>query len=150
MSKWSEEAARRSRERQQNNIVSNEKSVQDKNILDSKGRALFAEVRSVIGKKCEEFNAEPDNTGTLSFVGTSRDFYVSCTGHRGMIGANYEQEGHTIQFAGKNGVQYAGEIYVRLSSDGLDVWLSDALKRPVDIDRIANDIIETLLKATGR
>jgi len=44
MSKWSEEAARRSRERREAKYIAERKAQQDKEILASKGRALWISI----------------------------------------------------------------------------------------------------------
>ena len=66
MSEWSEDAARRSRERQLAKKI-RAKSLQDKSVLnDQKGGALWSELNSLIARMCKEFNAEPGNIGFSS------------------------------------------------------------------------------------
>jgi hypothetical protein len=148
MSSWSEEAARRSRERQQSKSIRDQKSLQDRNTLDAKGRALWSTIRNTLGRKCEEFNAEPGNVGTLSLMGNQSEVNVSIASGREMISGTYADD--TITFMGKNGVKCGVQLRVRLTNDGLDVLLSDGRDRPVDPEELANDVIETLLQASGR
>lgn len=148
MSNWSEEAAKRSKERQRVKNIQDEKSVQIKNTMDSKGRALWSSIRHTIGTKCEEFNAEPGNMGTLRLSGNQSEITVGVANAQEIIVGTYGND--AVNFAGKNGVKYGVQLHIKLTNDGLDVWLSDGRDRPVDMEDLANDVIETLLQAGGR
>ena len=148
MSDWSEKAASLSRERQKVNEDKTSKSLQDRNTLDNKGRALWSTLRHTLGKKCEEFNAEPGNAGLFSLHGNLSQVTVTFTLQKEMIQGTFESD--TVHFSGKNGVKYEVLLLLKLTPDGLDVWLFDGLDRPVDLEQLANDVIETLLRAGGR
>ena len=147
MSEWSEDAAQRSRERQLVKRIRDAKALQDNGVLNNqKGRALWSELRSLIARMCEEFNAEPGNIGMLSLVSSQTGFTLSCTHHPAMITGTFS--GDTIHFSGKNGIRYEAQLHVRLTV-GLDAWLSDSRGRPANLAALSNDVIEIVLHANG-
>lgn len=148
MSNWSEDAARRSRDRQQVNKIQDPKSVQNRNTLDAKGRALWSHIQHTMGQMCEDFNAEPGNMGTLSVVGNQSEVTVSITNSQELVRGTFGDD--TISFSGKNGVTYEVQLRVSLTTDGSDICLLDGRGRPVEIEALASDVIETLLQASGR
>ena len=147
MSRWSEEAARRSRERREAKYIAERKAQQDKEILASKGRALWISMKSLLVRKCEEFNAEPGNNGTLWVVANPADVTLHCGQQAGIIYGTFGD--NAVVFTGKNGVAYANSIYMRFTKDGTDVCVADDSGRPVNFEDAANEMIETLLEASG-
>jgi len=147
MSKWSEEAARRSRDRREAKYLAERKAQQEKETLASKGRALWISMKSLLVRKCEEFNAEPGNNGTLWVVANPADVTLHCAQLPGVIYGTFGE--NAVVFAGKNGVAYAGSLYVRFTKDGSDVCVADDSGHPVNFEDVANDMIETLLEASG-
>ena len=148
MSEWSQSAARRSRQRLEAKFQLERKAVQDKETLDSKGRALWTSVKGVLARKCEEFNAEPGNKGVLGLIGTQTELTVRCSGQPQNITGSFNFD--SISFSGKNGINFETAVYIRLTKDGMDVWLADGGDNPVDFDNAANEIIEAVLEGSGR
>ena len=142
MSTWSAEAAQRDNERQELSRLRMEKSLQDHRILQTKGDAIWARLRSLFGKKCNEFNAEPGKAGILSCDADFLKCKIWLTGRHQCIIGTYNNL--TLQFSG---IEPKCEVYwhVKLTADGLGVWLSDNEGRPVTIDEIADAAIEILL-----
>jgi len=147
MSKWSEEAARRSRDRREAKYLAERKAQQEKETLASKGRALWISMKSLLVRKCEEFNAEPGNSGTLWVVANPADVTLHCEQQQGIIYGIYAD--NTVVFTGKNGIAYASSLYLRFSKDGSDVVVADDSGHPVNFEDIANEMIETILESSG-
>ena len=147
MSRWSEEAARRSRERREAKYIAERKALQDKELIASKGRALWISMKSTLVRKCEEFNAEPGNAGVLWVVANPSDVTVHCEQQAGAIVGTFSD--NAFVFSGKNGVAFAGSLYVRMTRDGSDVCATDDTGHPVNFEDVANEMIETLLEAGG-
>jgi hypothetical protein len=143
MSTWSAEAAQRDNERLELSRLQMEKSLQDRRILDMKGNVLWAQLRSLLGKKCNEFNAEPGKTGVLSCDANLLKCKIWLTGKHHCIIGTYGNS--TLQFLGIGPVRYEAYWHVNLTSDGLSVWLSDNENCPVTLDEISDAVIETLL-----
>ena len=147
MSKWSEEAARRSRERREAKYIAERKAQQDKETLASKGRALWISLKSTMVRKCEEFNAEPGNSGVLWVVANPTDVTLHCGQQAGVIYGTFAD--NAVVFTGKNGVAFAASLYIRFTKDGTDICLADDSGHPVSFEDIANQMIEGLLEANG-
>ena len=147
MSRWSEEAARRSRERREAKYLAERKALQDKELIASKGRALWITMKSTLVRKCEEFNAEPGNTGVLWVVANPADVTMHCAQQAGVIVGTFSD--NAFVFSGKSGVAFAASLYVRLNRDGSDVCATDDTGRPVKFEDVASEMIETLLEANG-
>jgi hypothetical protein len=147
MSRWSEEAARRSRERREAKYIAERKAQQDKELLASKGRALWISMKSLLVRKCEEFNAEPGNKGVLWIVANPADVTIHCEQHGGVITGTFAD--NAVVFSGKSGVAFAASLYMRFTRDGTDIGVMDDAGRPVDFEDVANEMIETLLEASG-
>ena len=81
-------------------------------------------------------------------VGNVDELTVSCTGRREMIKGTFGND--EVCFSGKNGVQYEKRTFIRLTLDGLDVWLAADFGLPVDLEELTSEIVETLLAASGR
>lgn len=148
MSEWSAEASRQSRERQEVRKLADEKSVRDKQTLDNGGRTLWLDLRSLMRHKCEEFNGEPGNVGILSLTGMQSSVSLCCAAHQATIDGSFSD--NTVHFSGKNGVEYEVLLSVRLTPNGVETWLADSAGRPVVPDVLANEAIDTLLRASGR
>ncbi len=147
MSRWSEEAAKRSRERREAKYLAERKAQQDKELLASKGRALWISIKSLLVRKCEEFNTEPGNKGVLWVVANPADVTIHCEQQQGAIAGTFAD--NAVVFSGKNGVAFAASLYMRFTKDGTDVSVMDDAGRPVDFEAVANQMIETLLEASG-
>jgi hypothetical protein len=147
MSKWSEEAARRSRERREAKYIAERKAQHDKEVLASKGRALWISMKSMLVRKCEEFNAEPGNRGTLWVVANPADVTLHCEQQTGIIHGTFAD--NAVVFTGKDGVAYAVSLYMRFTKDGTDVCVADDSGHPVNFEHVANEMIENLLEASG-
>jgi hypothetical protein len=147
MSRWSEEAAKRSRERREAKYIAERKAQQDKELLTSKGRALWISMKSLLVRKCEEFNAEPGNSGVLWVVANPADVTLHCEQHPGVITGTFGD--NAIVFSGKSGIAFAASLYMRFTKDQMDVCVADDSGRPVDFDDVANEMIEALLEAGG-
>jgi hypothetical protein len=141
-------AAERSRDRQNKKSLSAAKSLQDKHILDMKGAQLLSQLRHLFMQECEAFNAEPGNTGTLSFLGSRSGFKMSCKGSPARVSGEFAEDGISIN--GENGVAYQVEYDLRLTPDGLGVWLSDKNGSPYTLKDIVDSAVDALLGASGR
>jgi hypothetical protein len=147
MSRWSEEAAKRSRERREAKYLAERKAQQDKELLASKGRTLWISMKSLLVRKCEEFNAEAGNKGVLWAVANPADITIHCEQQAGVITGTFAD--NAVVFSGKNDVAFAASLYMRFTKDQTDVCMADDAGRPVDFEDVANGMIETLLEASG-
>jgi hypothetical protein len=147
MSRWSEEAARRSRERREAKYMAERKALQEKEVLASKGRVLWTSMKTALVRKCEEFNAEAGNNGVLWVVANPSEVTIHCGQQQGVITGTVGD--NAIVFSGKNGVAFAASLYVRLTKDGFDVCATDDSGHPVDFDDVASEMLEALLEASG-
>ena len=147
MSRWSEDAAKRSRERREAKYIAERKARQDKELLASKGRALWIAMKSTLVRKCEEFNAESGNNGVLWVVANPADVTLHCEQQPGVVTGTFAD--NAIVFSGKNGVAFAASLYMRFTKDQSDVCVADDSGHPVDFEDVANEMIETLLEISG-
>lgn len=147
MSRWSEEAAKRSRERREAKYLAERKAQQDKELLASKGRALWISMKSQLVRKCEEFNAEAGNNGVLWAVANPADITLHCEQQGAVITGTFGE--NAVVFSGKNGVAFAASLYMRFTKDQMDVCMADDAGRPVEFEDLANEMLETLLEASG-
>lgn len=147
MSRWSEDAAKRSRERREAKYLAERKAQQDKELLASKGRTLWISMKSLLVRKCEEFNAESGNNGVLWVVANPADITLHCEQHAGIITGTFAD--NAIVFSGKSGIAFAGSLYMRFTKDQTDVCITDDAGRPIDFEDLANEMIETLLESSG-
>jgi|SRR5277367_2979966 len=143
MSTWSAEAAQRDSERQEFSRLQMEKSLQDRRILDTKGNMLWAQLRSLLGAKCNEFNGEPGKIGTFSCDAHLLQCKIWLTGTHHCIIGRYSD--WTLHFLGIKPLRYEAYWHVNLTTDGLGVWLSDNENCPVTLDEISDAVLETLL-----
>jgi hypothetical protein len=140
---WAESVGQRYQEKEYIERLMAEKSVQDRRTLDAKGRLLWGELRAAIGKCCSEFNSTPGNRGRLSFnfqADTCKAFFTGQ--YRRIVGTF---EGDTFAFRGNGGTAFDSIWKIKLTKDGLDVWLSDGNNSPVTVDEVAETIVEALL-----
>lgn len=144
MSTWSAGAARRDNERQELSRLRLEKIVQDRRIIDKKGSVQWANLRAFIGAECKAFNREPGKTGVLSCDADFLQCRIWLTGRHPSIAGKFD--GATIWFNGQGPVRYEGYWNVKLTDDGLDVWLSDSAGSPTTIEDIASAVIDALLE----
>lgn len=143
MSTWSAEAAQRDDRRLELARLQAEKSLQDYRILQTKGNVLWAQLRSFVGKRCNEFNAEPGKMGTLNCDANSLKCKIWLTGHDACVIGSFSDA--TFQFTGQSPVDFEAYWQVRLASNGLDVWVADSKRSPVTLTEIADAVIEVLL-----
>ncbi len=147
MSRWSEDAAKRSQERREAKYLAERKAQQDKELLASKGRTLWISMKSLLVRKCEEFNQEIGNTGLLWVVANPADVTLHCEQQSGTITGTFGE--NAVVFSGKGGVAFAASLYMRFTKDQTDVCMADDAGRPIDFEDVANEMIEALLEASG-
>jgi hypothetical protein len=132
MSRWSEEAAKRSRDRREAKYLADRKAQQDRELLASKGRTLWISMKSLLVRKCEEFNAEAGNNGVLWVVANPSDVTLHCEQHSAVITGTFGE--NAVVFSGKDGVAFAASLYMRFTKDQTDVCMADDAGHPVEFE----------------
>ena len=144
MSTWSVGAAQRDSERQELSRLRLEKTVQDRRIIHKKGSIQWARLRALIGTECKAFNGEPGKTGVLSCDADFLKCRIWLTGRHPSIAGEFD--GTTILFNGQGPVHYEAYWHIKLTDDGLDVWLSNTKGSPTTIEEISSAVIDALLE----
>jgi len=150
MSGWSSEALRRSKERQKLKAEETAIALQDKSVIDTHATAQGSALRKVIGDKCQEFNAEPGCMNSLSMVESEGVLKVSCPDGPGIVKLVFLKALNHIRCVGENGARIEGEYDFELTKDHLSAYLVDRTAMSVNLEDIANDVIEAVLIANGR
>jgi hypothetical protein len=148
MSDWSQNVSRRLQEKDGEQQKSNEKIIQDRNILSEGLNAEWQNILGSIKKKCEEINEDNNVKIKLNYM------------MRGpmKIGINRQDTGEmiTVERGPNNeaaflflgmGVKYTRKIFVRINPKTDTIFLADKDAIPIEesADELAAEIIETLL-----
>lgn len=145
MPNWSAEAAKRDNERQVKAELRLERFVRDRRIISTQGGVEWARLRSALGAKCREFNEEPGKWGLLSCDANLLSCRVWITGREFSISGHYSEG--IIRFRAAGSVHFGAHWEVKLTEDGLGIWLRDERGQAVTVEDIAEKVIEILLAA---
>lgn len=121
-------------------------SLQDRQTLDRKTPALWSGLIRVLEAKVNEFNAVAGASKKLSLISGFPAFTLARPESKALIVGNLRED--RILFSGKNGLRLEVEWRIRVTTDGLDIWLFDSDNRPADMENVSANLIEQLLERT--
>lgn len=122
------------------------KSLQDRQTLDRKTPALWLNLCTAIGTKVKEFNTNSGPGCKLLLTAKLPAFTLARIGRKALAVGNLNDD--RIAISGKNGLRLEEEWRVKVTVDGLDVWLFDGENCPAELDAFAENLIERLLEQT--
>lgn len=146
MSSWAVELEARSKKREEMTNLRTAKAIQDRQTLNQKTPTLWFEFMRELESKVKEFNAVCGIDRRLSLHANLPAFTLSRPTRKALIAGTLANDKLTI--AGKNGLRHEADWRIKVTADGLDVWLFDSDDNPAELETFAIGLIERLLEQT--